>query len=470
MPEFSLSQKSMEGVSYRIVSHSQEKEVNMSKSIPGNHKHMTQDDRVFIEKSLDSGSSLRKIAGEIVKDPSTISKEIKKHRTLHAHNTFNEPSNKCALSGNCKQKHLCGSQRPFCDTPCKKCHICNRICPDFVPRSYHCALLDKAPFVCNGCPKRGHCRLDKYYYRATTAHRQYKTVLVESRTGINLSEENLRVLDELVSPLIRQGQSPYTILNSHPEICLSEKTIYNYIESGALSVKNMDLPKKVAYKVRNVHKTEITDTGIFEGRTYKDFQAYIKAHPDTAVVEMDTVVGCEGSHKVLLTLHFNSCHFMAASLLESKEPKRVKAVFDQLEKKMSTIEFCHVFPLILTDRGGEFSNPDALECGLDNFIRTSIYYCDPMCSWQKPHCEKNHEYIRKICPKGTSFDVYTQYDINRMMSHINSAPRESLGGMTPYALAKLMLPESLLKALNIREVAPDKVCLTPELLKKQPAV
>ena len=89
-----------------------------------------------------------------------------------------------------------------------------------------------------------------------------------------------------------------------------------------------------------------------------------------------------------------------------------------------------------------------------------------MCSWQKPHCEKNHEYIRKICPKGSSFDGYTQHDINIMMSHINCSPRESLGGLTPYALAKMMLPESLLKVLGLREIAPDDVCLTPDLMKK----
>jgi len=192
----------------------------------------------------------------------------------------------------------------------------------------------------------------------------------------------------------------------------------------------------------------------------------MKEHPDTSVTEMDTVIGCEGSHKVLLTLHFDNCHLMVAFLLESKEAKRVEAVFDCIEKKMSALEFCMAFPLILTDRGGEFAHPETLECGLDNFIRTSIYYCDPMCSWQKPHCEKNHEYIRKICPKGSSFDAFTQYDINLMMSHINSAPRESLGGMTPYALAQLMLPESLLRVFNLWEVTPDEVCLTPALLKK----
>lgn len=438
----------------------------MSKAIPGNHKHMTQDDRISIEKGLDASLSLRRIAEEIGKDPSTISKEIRKHRTAYGHNPFNEPSNKCALSVSCRKKHLCGDRSPSCSKACRSCYLCNRICPDFTQRSYHCALLDKAPFVCNGCSKKSGCRMDKYYYKATTAHRGYRTVLTESRAGINISEDDLKVLDELVAPLVLQGQSPYTILRNHPELGLCEKTLYNYIDLGALSVKNIDLPKKVAYKVRNVHKTEIEDPSCFEGRTYKDFLDFMKHHPDTHVVEMDTVVGCEGSRKVLLTLHFDNCSFMAAFLLDSKEAKRVEAVFDRLEKKMSTFEFCLAFPLILTDRGGEFAHPEALECGQDNTIRTSVYYCDPMCSWQKPHCEKNHEYIRKICPKGSSFDAFTQHDINRMMSHINSAPRASLGGMTPYALAKMMLPESLMNALALWEVKPDDVMLTPDLMKK----
>lgn len=89
-----------------------------------------------------------------------------------------------------------------------------------------------------------------------------------------------------------------------------------------------------------------------------------------------------------------------------------------------------------------------------------------MCSWQKPHCEKNHEYIRKICPKGTSFDHMTQQDVVLMMSHINSTPRESLGGMTPFALAKMMLPAELLDYFCLTEISPDDVILTPRLIKK----
>lgn len=427
---------------------------------------MTLDDRIVIEKELGQQRSLRSIAIQLGKDPTTISKEIKKHRSFQEHNHFNESKNKCALLKDCRKKNICGTFAPVCQKMCRLCNHCNSHCKDFVPRSYHCPKLDKAPFVCNGCSRKSGCHLDKFYYRATTAHRRYRTVLVESRAGINISPEALTSLDELVTPLVLQGQSPYMILQNHPEIPCSEKTLYNYIESGALSVKNINLPKKVKYKIRSSRSSIATDKAIYEGRTYKDLQTFLRESPDTRLTEMDTVLGCEGSHKVLLTLHFDGCSFMMAYLLDSKEARHVKAVFDSIEQAIGTFSFSCAFPLILTDRGGEFQNPDALECGRENLIRTSIYYCDPMCSWQKPHCEKNHEYIRKICPKGTSFDDYSQSDIRRMMSHINSSPRQSLGGLSPMALAKLMLPHELLDFFALTEIPSDEIVLTPALLKK----
>ena len=182
---------------------------------------MTLDDRISIEKGLDQHLSLRSIALQLGKDPTTISKEIKKHRSFQEHNRFNEPANKCALAKDCKKKNICGTYAPVCKRMCRSCNHCNSHCEDFIPQSYHCSLLDKAPFVCNGCSKKNPCRLDKAYYRSSTAHRQYKTILVESRAGINISPADLVALDELVTPLILQGQSPYMILRNHPEIALS---------------------------------------------------------------------------------------------------------------------------------------------------------------------------------------------------------------------------------------------------------
>lgn len=185
----------------------------------------------------------------------------------------------------------------------------------------------------------------------------------------------------------------------------------------------------------------------------------MEQYPETNVVEMDTVVGCEGSHKVLLTLFFRNCHLMLIYLLD------VKKVFDMLDKKLSTLNFCLTFPVILTDRGGEFSKPEALECGIDNIIRTSIYYCDPMASWQKPGIEKNHEYIRKILPKGSSFDGLTQFHINKMVNHINSTARASLNGLSPIQLAQMLIHEEAFKAFGLHEIKTDNIILTENLLK-----
>lgn len=212
---------------------------------------MNHECRITIEMELEKGTSLRQIASQLGKDPTTISKKIKKHRMMQPHNSFNEPSNKCALLKNCKKKHICQLFQPMCKKQCRSCRFCNSRCPDFVPKDYHCPKLDRAPFVCNGCSQKRTCRLDKANYRASNAQREYRTVLVESRKGINISESELTALDCLVTPLINQGHSPYMILQNHPEIDLCEKTLYNYIECGALTAKNVDLPQKVSYKVRN---------------------------------------------------------------------------------------------------------------------------------------------------------------------------------------------------------------------------
>lgn len=440
----------------------------MSDTSNNKQKHLTQENRVTIETGLNAGRSMRSIAQEVGKDPSTISKEVKKHRIFPPRNTFNDNPNQCALRKECRRKNVCDSAAVTCrNKQCRTCKRCNRLCPDFVQQSHQCPKLDRAPFVCNACKQKSGCRLQKAYYRAVKAHNEYRAVLVECRRGLNISEEDLLRLDEIVSPLILQGQSPYMILATHPEINLSEKTIYNYIECGALSVKNIDLPKKVVYKVRKSDNEtgEATNAAIYEGRTYKDYQDFLKDQPDVRVVEMDTVIGCEGSRKILLTFHFNPFEFMMAYLLDSKEACHVKKIFDQIEDAIGVILFSSVYQLVLTDRGGEFQRPDELECDSDGLIRTSIYYCDPMCSWQKPHCEKNHEYIRRICPKGTSFDSFTQKDVNLMMSHINSSVRESLGGHTPLEMARMMLPELLLDHFDLQEIAPDDVILTPKLLK-----
>lgn len=140
-------------------------------------------------------------------------------------------------------------------------------------------------------------------------------------------------------------------------------------------------------------------------------------------------------------------------------------MFDRLEKRMGTDEFLSVFEYILTDRGSEFGNPDALETSINDTRRSHIYYCDPMRSGQKGGLEQAHTMLRMVLPKGTSFEFLTQWDVNLIVNHINSTPREILGGRTPYSVALETLGEEVLKALQLRPIAPDEVNLTPKLIR-----
>lgn len=128
-------------------------------------------------------------------------------------------------------------------------------------------------------------------------------------------------------------------------------------------------------------------------------------------------------------------------------------------------EFLFLFPVILTDRGGEFGDPDSLESDRDGEERANIYYCDPMRSSQKGGIENVHTMLRMIVPKGTVLEGFTQWDIRRAVDHVNNAPRKELDGRTPYQLALKDFGPEVLEKLQLRYAAPDEVTLSPKLLK-----
>lgn len=434
----------------------------MSKEVRGNQKHMTLEDRIYIQEALEKGMVFKDIAKFIRKDPSTISKEVKKHRMVKPRNTYGK-YNSCRLRQNCDRKDVCG-KNGRCHKRCASCSQCNNNCTDYVQDV--CTRLNRAPFVCNGCDKKVHCKLDKYFYRSITAYNHYRSSLSTSREGINLTPEALSELDSLVSPLILKGQSVAHIYVGHKDdIPCSSRTLYNYIDDCTLSVRNLDLPRRVKYKPRKNKKTPKKDSALKEGRKYSDFLTFIEKNPEIPVVEMDTVEGIKGG-KVLLTLLFRSTKCMLLFLLPDKSQSSVLNVFEHLEESLGTLLFQKLFPVVLTDNGSEFINPILLETGRDSLLRTNIYYCDPNASYQKGALEKNHEYIRYVLPKGTSFDQLTQDGITLLMNHINSTARASLNGRTPFELASLLLDQMVIDVLGLQKIAHDDVFLKSSLLKE----
>ena len=434
----------------------------MSKYIPGNQKHLTLDDRIYIQNELSKGTSFKDIARFLCKDPTTISKEVKAHRLSDWYHkgSFYNAHNFCIHRYHCQKTNAC-EKIILCGIKCASCPTCNQTCKHF--EKERCNRLDKAPYVCNGCPKQiSRCTIaHKYTYNARAAHRKYLEKLQTSRCGINMTKRELRQKDKIISPLIEQGQSPYQILINHPELDMSVRSMYTYIDLGLFSARNMDLKRKASFKPRKCHKTQIKDRSIFNNRLYSDFCDLGLI----SFVEMDTVHSSRESKKTLLTMFFTQEKLFLAFLMNRCTAGSVRLVFDRLEKRMGTDEFLSVFEYILTDRGSEFGNPEALETSVNGIQRSHIYYCDPMRSGQKGGLEQTHTLLRMVLPKGTSFEFLTQWDVNLIVNHINSTPREILGGRTPYSVARETLGEDVLKALQLRPIAPDEVNLTPKLIR-----
>jgi len=428
------------------------------------NKHLTDAERLRIENYLRDGTSIKRIASALDKSPSTISREIRSRVVQSDKGARYRITNRCVKRTECSIRYLCGDYKPNCYRNCSACRLCNELCNDFVEQV--CYKLYEPPYCCNGCVEEHQCVLRKKYYLHRKAHEAYRETLVECRVGVNITEDELVALDEFVSPLIRRGQSVHHIAVNNPDqFQISEKSIYRYISGGLLKAKNIDMPRVCRLKPRKSKPVQHkVDSSCRIGRTYADFKTFLE-NSDIQVVEMDSVIGRIGG-KVLLTLMFRSCDFMLAFIRERNTSQSVIDTFNMLYKLLGRDCFLRLFPVLLGDNGSEFSNPTALELDALGNKRTIVFYCDPYASFQKPNVELNHEFIRKVLPKGRPFDALTQEDINLMMSHINSYSREKLNDKTPFDLFGFLYGFDVLEKLNLYKVPANDILLKPTLLKK----
>ena len=401
----------------------------MIKNIDRKHAHLTLDNRIDIQQMLRDGFNFKMIANSLKKDPSTISKEVRKH-------IFVKEST-CTV----KDKH--GKEIKEI-----------------------CIKLTKPPYVCNACKKRTYCHMEKHLYDGKYAQNEYEKLLKESREGIPLTKESFYEVDKIISEGVRKGQHIYHIVQTN-DINVSLSTVYRHLDKGYLSISPLDLPRKVKFKPRNKNNVTYVPNRVRVGRTYDDFLKFIKIHDISNWVEMDTVIGSQGG-KVIMTWDFTFCNFMVGFLLDSQIASNVASAFFDIKSSFNEndIAFPDIVPLVLTDNGGEFSNADAIEQNLNGDKETSLFFCRPMKSCDKPHVEKNHTLFRDICPKGTSFDNFTQDTVDLIFSHVNSVARKKLNGKTPYELFHFTFGEKITSLFGIKKIPPREVIQSPLLLKK----
>lgn len=415
--------------------------------------HLTVQERIIIEKGIENGSTKAAIALTIGKDKSTVGKEIKKHRELVHKSSYKI---NCANMKNCSHNHVCDN------------------CADFKP--FTCNRRDRSPGACNGCSKYTYCRYDKYRYKADFSHKKYREDLVDSRTGINMSYEECKAMADIIVPLIKAGHSPYHIVTNHPELNISEKTLYNYIENGIFrefGLLDIDLriktKRKITKKASNKYKKR-EDKKYLNGRTYDDFINYTAENKNLSVVEMDTVYNNGSTGPFMQTFKFLDYSFMFIVYQEEKTVKSMVEGVDLLEKILGEDLFSEEVAIIKTDRGSEFCDAEGFEKEENESRRTRIFYCDPMASGQKGSLENNHKEIRYICPKEDDLKdlgLNSQEKANLIVSHINSQSKEHLKGKSPLEVMEFMNPAlyQKFKDFGIERINKDNIVLKPYLLK-----
>lgn len=425
------------------------------------YKHLTLEERVLIEDRLNHGQSVRSIARELNKSPSTILREIRNHSC-----NLSSQKNDCLNFKYCNYKGLCGNTD--CKKLCRRCSIpCRKFCPDYVKA--YCDKLGIAPYICNTCSHINLCRYDKTVYRANQAENGYRKTLTSARSGFDVTESQLKTINSLASPMIKRGLSPYHIKQTYGDrLPVSESTLRRMIDKEELDARNIDLHDKVRRRPRQTTKNTSRNKTLTVSKTghfYADYLKYILEN-DVMVVEMDCVEGKKEEFPALLTLTFKSLSMQLAFIMEQQSTECVVETLDKIESSLGQELFAEIFKVILTDNGSEFSDISGMETScFDGSKRANIYFCEPNRSDQKGSCENHHKMIRYVIPKGTSLLPYMQTDISLMMNHINSYKRKALFGKSAYELAMTVLPEDFFILLGLELIPAEEIRLKPSLIK-----
>ena len=355
-----------------------------------NWKHINFEQRKMIVSCITHNKKLCEIAAILNVDPTSISKEVKRNRTLSKY-------------GN---------------------------------TSKQCPLLNRWPYVCTNCYKKyTTCHLDQYRYDSKVAQNNADANLINSRRGIDISSDEFKELDKIIKNGVDNDKSIYQIKIENPDIITkSLTTLYRYIDKGYLSTKKIDLPLAVTYKKRKYKsKYNYSNNKIDRSNhTYIDYLSYIHKHPNSYVWQLDFLGSIKKDSKSILTLSLPNLQFTIIEIINFPNASKVVSFFDKIEDKIGTDSFIDLFPVILTDRDPCFNDFNGI-CFLKNTgeERCQLFYCDPYVSNQKPNVENINKQLRKFFPKGKSIDNYTHNDIRKKNFTLLDTPLKSLDSYTP---------------------------------------
>ncbi len=204
------------------------------------------------------------------------------------------------------------------------------------------------------------------------------------------------------------------------------KTLYNYVDNGLISIKNIDLPEKPR---RNTKERKSRENKRRLGDSIEVRPEEIERREEFGHWEFDTVVGSKTADKPCV---------VTMTERKSRSSIWVKAANHTAEAVQATInsiivsfgeKAAEVFKTITADNGSEFARlTEAAEYGI------KVYFTHPYSSWEKGTNECHNRLLRRFIPKGVSMAAYSEDDIAAMADWANSLPRRILGYRTPEEL------------------------------------
>ncbi len=397
---------------------------------PKKYCRLTKADRHAIQAALDTRGSCRSIAEDLGRSPSTVFCEVKRNRVV---------------------KRGPGKGEKVADVP-----------------EDACPKLPSWPYACNGCRLRNHhCpRRRQAGCRAARAQALADGELSASRRGIGKTGERFGHIMGCVEEGLARGLSPEQTVASCA-LGASPATICRWMEEGYAGTGSIGLGRRVSCRPRK-KKAAPRSTSHGAGRSHAALLG-LGGEERPPACGMDTAIGRVHGPKRLLALYLRPCRFQLMPLLGGKAAEEAAGALDALEEAVGRDGSGRLFGPIPTDDGAELSDHGPMErpAGDSAAGRARAFCCDARQSQQKGSCERNHVELRKVLPKGTSFDGLTRADCALLMSHVNSEPRPSLAGLSPIRMFRLAygeLAERLLDALGIEEIGPGEPSLTPSLL------
>lgn len=297
-----------------------------------------------------------------------------------------------------------------------------------------CKKILRFPKCCNGCNKKYQgCEFDKYEYKAEVAQEKAERRLVNSRVGINVSEEEFNNIDKAIKEGVASKESIYHIVKSN-EGMPSTPTIYRWIREKKLTTTWMDLPYAKTYKKRKKNEKYAYSNNKIDrsGRTFVSYLEHRRHFPGEYTVQMDFLGSIISDSKCILTLTIPELHFVIIKLFDSPNSEKVVSMFNELEEGLGIHNFNLIFPSILTDRDPCFSNYLGIEFShLTGEQRCKVFYCDSYRSSQKGNVENMNKQLRKYFPKGKSIDYLDEEKVSTINDIIISQKVASLGGLSP---------------------------------------